>query len=774
MFNGLLQGIINTAGHGLSAVFYFLEPAGILVFWAFSLLAILRLLLEAISNDGAVQASPDDRPVPSWFEWALVGGFTALGAAVRLYGRETLPYWWDELLAVWISGSDIPTLVRTLASPAAPASDFTPPVFYLLLHAWQWLFGQSEASDRLLTISFSVLTIPAVHLLGKRLWGVGAGLGAAFLLSVSMTAVFFSQQVRCYSLLALLTVVFLLAAEGLYRRGGRRDVAFFLICAVLLLHTHFVATWVYAGVGAAYALTVVKNRIYAGLGKSISGAGTWFWRAGVSISGFALAAACPLFSPPFAPGPLIWIGTALLAVLILANPAPSEERARPWRADWKFFIVFSLPGLAFAPWLLHTRIWEVIAGKGAYNPNAYGLAELKSTVDFLAGLELSNTPYLLLTGLLALFVRRPRSALVLCGWVVFTTGLAMLVKNQNMNLVRYLSLTQAGYPLLFAVGCFETLDCAVASVSRAADLAAGARGASRKAASANARPRASGFHATVLLPFVVMALFGFVALMRISFPTQSPPSEDYRAAAAYLRGKGNLCLGFENQNMLRAITWYMRRDEGRETACANGCAQAFVLNVYPDGRPWSPGTSYVRWVQENARPAAVFPGLEVYVRDPSPPVPGGDAVRNHGWAVKGTPLLLELSRARSLAFAGDRLYPTAKQVVGRGEYEVVLPGASIERLSVAIAGQAVGPGSWVRARAWIGEGSPPAEVVVRGSDVLRADLGIKKGQGEVRFSQPLRPAPGAKLKVEVQLFDDGSGAIYSSNAGLVELAVGWE
>jgi hypothetical protein len=67
-----------------------------------------------------------------------------------------------------------------------------------------------------------------------------------------------------------------------------------------------------------------------------------------------------------------------------------------------------------------------------------------------------------------------------------------------------------------------------------------------------------------------------------------------------------------------------------------------------------------------------------------------------------------------------------------------------------------------------------AEAVIRGSDTLKVDLESKQSSGEVLSPQPLRVADGTLLKVEVQLFDDGSGAIYSSNAGLAELSVTYE
>lgn len=759
-WDALARVVINAASEALCTVFYALEPLGVEIFWALSLMALLRLALSALKTPPAGAVS-EAGILPAWLEWSLVGAATLLGAAVRLYGREAHPFWWDELLAVWIAGSDSATLVRTLASPAAPASDFTPPLFYSLLHVWQGFFGQGEGAARLLTVAFGVSTIPALHLLAKRLWNTGAGLAAAFLLAVSMTAVSFSQQVRAYSLLALLTVLFLLAAESLRQRMTPRRVLWFALVGVLFLHTHFVAAWVYMGAAAAYLTAEVKMAARGGGKRVLDLLAASVWRWGVIAGAFILAAICPLFSPERMDADharmLVWIGLGLVGLLFLSVPVRKEDPPRTASGVLRFTGVFALPGLLFLPWMLSTRIWEIIAGKAAHVPGAYGLADLMSAVDYFTGLEWSSTPYLLLVGLLAMFVRKGRSAEVLCGWVVLAAVLAMAAQNRNMNLVRYLMLTQAGYPLLVAVAVAEVADC-VANVFRAVGFAPGGEGAWAKV-------RARSLTLAPLL--VVLALFGFVGVVRLSYPTQRPPSEDYRAVAAYLSANGLPCVFFESQNMERALAWNARRGQGLEMKCRQGCPRVFLVNAYPDGRPWASDSEYVRSVTCGVKPAAVFPGLLAYIEAPATPTQAGE----HGWTANGM-FLANLMASDRLALGGSMLHPTSKKVAGVGRYEAFLPECAPERLKVTIKGLAAGPGSYVSARAWLDGGALEASARIDGSTDLKSDLVEKESSGESTQGRPGRMAR-TRLHVEVTLYDDGSGAIYSSNAGLAEVTVSY-
>jgi uncharacterized membrane protein len=79
--------------------------------------------------------------------------------------------------------------------------DQHPPLYYLLLHYWLPLTGETPYYVRLLSVLFGMGTIPLIYLIGKRLSGVGVGVVAAMLLALSPFNIYFAQEGRMYTLL---------------------------------------------------------------------------------------------------------------------------------------------------------------------------------------------------------------------------------------------------------------------------------------------------------------------------------------------------------------------------------------------------------------------------------------------------------------------------------------------------------------------------------------------------------------------------------------------
>jgi len=68
--------------------------------------------------------------------------------------------------------------------------------YYVLLHFWSALAGNSPLALRMLSILFSAAAVAAIYLLGCRLFNQSVGLTAAFLLAANATAVEYAQIIR--------------------------------------------------------------------------------------------------------------------------------------------------------------------------------------------------------------------------------------------------------------------------------------------------------------------------------------------------------------------------------------------------------------------------------------------------------------------------------------------------------------------------------------------------------------------------------------------------
>src|SRR5919107_5926283 len=95
---------------------------------------------------------------------ATLGLLMAGSLLLRMSGLES-GYWIDEGIAVGIASHDF------LDIPSTLVQDGSPPLYYLLLHGWMALFGESEAATRALSLIFALLAVPVAFWAGTTLFG---------------------------------------------------------------------------------------------------------------------------------------------------------------------------------------------------------------------------------------------------------------------------------------------------------------------------------------------------------------------------------------------------------------------------------------------------------------------------------------------------------------------------------------------------------------------------------------------------------------------------
>ena len=120
----------------------------------------------------------------------LIGGFLR----VLLLGNKGM--WLDETFSVWLASHSVADMLQWIVR-----IDQHPPLYYLLLHYWIALNGDTPYYVRLLSVLFGAGTIPIIYLIGKRMSGVVMGLAAAVFLALSLFNIYFAQETRMYTLL---------------------------------------------------------------------------------------------------------------------------------------------------------------------------------------------------------------------------------------------------------------------------------------------------------------------------------------------------------------------------------------------------------------------------------------------------------------------------------------------------------------------------------------------------------------------------------------------
>lgn len=184
-----------------------------------------------------------------WFDTAAL---VVVGiAAVVLRFWTTTPMWLDEALTVNIARQPLHQI------PLALRHDGHPPLYYMLLHGWMAMFGESNGAIRALPGIFGVLAIPATWLVGRRIGGRGVAWCSAVTIAVLPFAIRYSTENRMYSLMMLLVPLGWLCVDSALRRARPLPLIGLVLCTSALLWSQYWAIWL----GAATAMIVVFKTI---------------------------------------------------------------------------------------------------------------------------------------------------------------------------------------------------------------------------------------------------------------------------------------------------------------------------------------------------------------------------------------------------------------------------------------------------------------------------------------------------------------------------------
>jgi 4-amino-4-deoxy-L-arabinose transferase-like glycosyltransferase len=131
------------------------------------------------------------------------------GVALRVYHLDAQSFWYDEGNSARIAERSLQLII------AGAAGDIHPPLYYIVLHYWRALFGETEFALRMLSVLCGVGLVIFTYLLARRLFNPRVGLIAAALVACSPFAVYYSQEARMYVMLAFEAVVSTWALTGI-------------------------------------------------------------------------------------------------------------------------------------------------------------------------------------------------------------------------------------------------------------------------------------------------------------------------------------------------------------------------------------------------------------------------------------------------------------------------------------------------------------------------------------------------------------------------------
>jgi uncharacterized membrane protein len=150
--------------------------------------------------------------------WALasIAAILLLAFALRIYRLGYQSIWYDEGVSIHLARKSLAALT------AHTAGDIHPPLYYYLLHFWIKAAGSSEFAVAFFSLTFGLLLVPLVYRIGQHLYNPMVGSLAALLVAISPYNLWYSQEMRMYTLGALLGLVSLYSLLQLLVRVGCR------------------------------------------------------------------------------------------------------------------------------------------------------------------------------------------------------------------------------------------------------------------------------------------------------------------------------------------------------------------------------------------------------------------------------------------------------------------------------------------------------------------------------------------------------------------------
>ena len=186
---------------------------------------------------------------------------------VRTLGKQSL--WFDEGLSIFFAGRPLPQLVHTLIY-----EDLHPPLYYLVLHFWMILAGNSEWAVRLPSTFAATLMVPLTFAVVREVWSQEKGLAlsiadrtteaqaivgmaAAALVGASPFIAFYAQETRMYSLAAALALATIWAFLRATRTAALRWWLAFSGLLAVSLYTQYLSAFI---VPAFWLYTLLLDR----------------------------------------------------------------------------------------------------------------------------------------------------------------------------------------------------------------------------------------------------------------------------------------------------------------------------------------------------------------------------------------------------------------------------------------------------------------------------------------------------------------------------------
>jgi len=164
------------------------------------------------------------------FVLLILAGILVIAAGTRLYGLDRQSFWYDEVF------EERDFYQQFLEDHPKQVTD-TPPLNSFIVYLIAKVFPKNDFALRLIPFTFGLTTVLLFFLLGRLLFNENIGFISAFLLSISPFHIWFSQDIRMYSLHWMLVIISLIYFIRALKQPILQNYIGYLISTVAGLYT---------------------------------------------------------------------------------------------------------------------------------------------------------------------------------------------------------------------------------------------------------------------------------------------------------------------------------------------------------------------------------------------------------------------------------------------------------------------------------------------------------------------------------------------------------
>jgi len=189
------------------------------------------------------------------FSYVLLALIVLLAATLRIYRLDYQSLDLDEIFSMNPTqpGQSLSALIESCKKDQ-------PPAYFLLLWSWFKVFPYNEFWGRMLSVIFGLWSVVAIFFLGKAFKDSCVGLVASLMTTLNFYHLYFSQNVRFYSLLFLLTTLSYHYYLKCLKRPSPANFTLYALCSIGLVYTHYFGTLVIIAQALSFLIIVYLGK----------------------------------------------------------------------------------------------------------------------------------------------------------------------------------------------------------------------------------------------------------------------------------------------------------------------------------------------------------------------------------------------------------------------------------------------------------------------------------------------------------------------------------